>query len=159
MLTKRLDGLWTDKIGFIAAIVTKWNTKINGTNSYVFIAHAMDTVPYTITSNGIDDSVLLSQEMYNILLAKGIARPITDAEAYEANKNAEIEQTNEVLAQNEIHTRMALASEAAKPAATANSSQKPKPVKVAPIVPPTPNQAHLIASGMESDAIDEKKGK
>jgi hypothetical protein len=158
MLQRRHDGLWVDRLGFIAAMMLKWNTNKDGVDQYVFIASAFHTTPYEITSNEIDNSVLISFDMFTLLSAKGIARALTDDEAAAANLNEEIEEANEVLAQKEVATALRLKAEAAKPATTANPSAAAKPVKVADPLAPTVEQAAILAAASVVAATT-RKGK
>lgn len=153
MLTKRLDGLWVDKFGFIGAVMLKWNSVNEDKNKiYTFLLQPFDMIAYIVTSNGIDNSVLVSSDMYKTLLARGIARPITDEEAAVANEDEDISETNAINSQKEIETKLQIAQKASEPASTKDPS-KPIIVPVVEPVDPTEEQLALMNSVVVEPAV------
>lgn len=127
MLTRNSDGLFIDKFGFIAAMMLKWNTSLDGIAHYIFLRQPFDPIPFDIVSNGIDNSVLISKDMFEILLEKKVVRSLTEEEAASVNSN--VIELNEENAQNETKVRQQIDEENSKSAATENSHQ------IAPKVP------------------------
>lgn len=160
MLTKRLDGLWTDKLGFVAAIMLVWNSTMeDGTKVYRFLVNPFHTEPHEIVSNGEDDSVLVSQDMFAALVARKIARAMTDEEAAEAKKNADILETNAANAKSEDVTKAANEKAAKETSPTNPSAQAkpvPKPVKIAPQEALTTTQLAAAQTALSSAKL--KKG-
>lgn len=159
MITKSLDGLWRDRQGYVAAMMLTWNTKIDGADHYRFLANAFNTIPHDIASNGEDDSVLLSKDMFDVLVARKVARTLTDEEAASANKNAEAMDQNLVNAAKETEITAAnVEADKRKKAAdlTKKAPPVPKAIKVADPLSMTESQLALMAAA--SAPASSKKG-
>lgn len=149
MLKKRADGHHTDKFGYIAAMMMAWNAKVNGVNHYIFLLRPFDPVPFDIASNGVDNSVLLSEDMYKILATRGACRPLTDEEAQSAIDNAgDIVETNQENQASVAATEAIIKAEAEKRVIAPPEEPvrpEPKTLVLAPEVQFTEDQRDLMA--------------
>jgi hypothetical protein len=160
LLKKTAVGRWVNREGFAGAIMLNWNMPDkDGVRHYRFLASPFDVFPHDIVENGVDDAVLITNDMLSSLISRGAARPMTDEEAEAANKNYDlVEAANEenVVRQQQIEEQ--------------NKVEREKPItKVDPSVPvqPTilkspPVQESLETSAQESRApakADAKSGK
>jgi hypothetical protein len=159
MLKKTLEGLYVDRLGFVAAIMLQWNQKVNGVEHYTFLVSPFNSIPHDIVSNGEDDSVLLSKDMYQVLLARKVARPITDEEAEKANKNADAMDANQINAAKEAaFTAANVEAEKAKTAIDPTAKAKPVPTTLQLADKPSLTQAQLalIAAATGVPAVSKK---
>lgn len=91
ILKKTATGLWVTRDGFAGAIMLAWNVS-GKEKSYEFIASPFDTIPHRVEYNGEDDAVLITENLLTTLIARGVARPMTDAEAQAANEADDLER-------------------------------------------------------------------
>lgn len=144
LLRKTSTGDWANHEGFIGAIMLMWQPPDDkdGRKHYRFLANPFDTYAHDIVANGEDDSVLISKEMLTALVARGVARRMTDEEAANANANAEddeimgVHQEN-IAGQHEISDRndkergkKTTAADARKPVDRVNLPEPPAPQTV-----------------------------
>lgn len=93
LLRKTSTGDWVNHEGFIGAMMLVWQPPDDKdeVKHYRFLATPFDSHPHDIIHNGEDDAVLISKDMLGALIARGVARRMTDQEAAAANENAENE--------------------------------------------------------------------
>lgn len=162
LLKKTSTGDWINHEGFIGAIMLVWQPPDDqdGVKHYRFLATPFDTHPHDIVHNGEDDAVLISKDMLSALIARGVARKMTDAEAAAANANAQHEDVmgahqENVTGQHEVTDRNA--KEKAKPVTKVDPSKPAPPVKLP--IPPDPQTANGVIKSQEATAVAEAKGK
>ena len=151
MLKKGIDNLWRHG-SFVAAIMLVWNSEdAEGVKEYKFISDPFHVVPHVIRSNGIDDSILVDEEMYKTLINRKVARPVTDEEAANANTNSEIDATNaenaRALQAQDKEIELAQAEAKAKELETMKNAGKNPDAAPIPVViaPPVPGPATVVA--------------
>lgn len=144
LLKKTSTGDWVNHEGFIGAIMLNWQPPddADGRKHYRFLATPYDTHAHDIVHNGEDDAVLISKDMLSALIARRVARRMTDAEADAANRNAQDEDVmgvhqENIAGQNEVTDRNGLerekkstAADASKPAPRVNLPNPPPPQTV-----------------------------
>jgi hypothetical protein len=168
LLKKTSTGDWINHEGFVGAIMLSWQPPDDedGVKHYRFIATPFDSIPHDIIHNGEDDAVLISKDMLNALISRGVARRMTDEEAAEANKNATDDEVSTIHGMNttrQNETNEANKVERAKPRTAADASKPAAPVKLqrAPVQSADPllNQSQTASDAATKAALEAEAGK
>lgn len=162
LLNKTATGDWVNHEGFVGAIMLVWQAPDDkdGRKHYRFLATPFDHHPHDIVHNGEDDAVLISKDLLSALIARGVARRMTDDEAQAANMNAKDDEVMGVHQENIAGKHMidAKNKEESEKRTTAADANKPKERTVLPI-PPEPETGGDDKSQEPAEVPVKGKGK
>lgn len=133
ILKKTATGQWITRDGFVGAVILKWNAPDDdGAKHYRFIANSFDTIPHDIEHNGEDDAVLITESILKTLIARGVARAMTDEEAKAANdyEDATRDQINDENMARQVVVEEENGKVRTTPAAKIDPASPPKPIPV-----------------------------